>query len=159
MRLRRHTGFTLVEVLISVIILAVGLLALSQLYVTGMYTYQKARNMSLATQRASREMERAQNFTFTLINSAHSQNKIVPDLYPAPEYTAFADPNDADLKGVNFDVPELPEGVGTVIFSHFYDNTQGKEMPNLLQVDVLIEWGGKPNTQTPIHLVTLIANK
>lgn len=160
MRMKRRSGFTLVEVLISVVILTVGLLAVSQLYVTGMVTYQKARNMSLAAQRAQRELERVQNLTYTLIHTAYVDNKIVPNLYPtALGYAAYTDPNDSEVKGVTFTVDELPEGTGTVTFQPYFHPTLGKTVPNLLQVDVNIEWGGKPSTQTPVHLITLVVNK
>ena len=51
-KMKTHSGFTLIEVLISMLILAVGLLGLAGLQATGLRNNLSAYNRSQATQLA-----------------------------------------------------------------------------------------------------------
>ncbi|HEX2950178.1 MAG TPA: prepilin-type N-terminal cleavage/methylation domain-containing protein [Armatimonadota bacterium] len=141
-RVRR--GLTLIELLVSCFILAVGLVGLSQLYITAMWSYQKARYMSLATQRAQYELERVENFKFNVMQN--SANLINDSVYPAAAgYSTLSAGN-----GVQFSMNDLPNGRGTITVSHF--NNQA----NLLRVDIQISWKEPRQTVSPIRISTLL---
>src|SRR5689334_1514140 len=127
-RPRRRRGFTLVELLVSVLILSLALVALSQLYMAAMWTYHKARYTSLATQRAQLELEQAEGLGYEKLAA---DPLIDPLKYPEEEYSALA-----TGRGVQFVIEEMEpvDGNGTIKISE-YDGH-----PELLQVEIEITW-------------------
>ena len=142
-RVRR--GFSLIELLVAVLILGLALISLSQLYLAGMWTTQKARYLSLATQRAQAEMERAQELGILNLTQGAS-------VYPTPEYTPYF-----FGRGVTFTEDNLPEGRGIVTWSVYPHNTTGNQY--LLKVDIFLTWQGAARTRSKVHLTTLLTNR
>lgn len=66
--MKKHSGFTLVEVLIAVVILAGGLLGLAGLQAMGLSSNQSAYNRSLATQLASDIADRMRSNPTVAVN-------------------------------------------------------------------------------------------
>ncbi|HEY3379323.1 MAG TPA: prepilin-type N-terminal cleavage/methylation domain-containing protein [Armatimonadota bacterium] len=143
--LRSRSGFTLVELLISCVILGIGMVALLHLYMVSMWSYQKARYIALATVRAQHELEKAENLKFNVMRDR--ANLIGDSRYQASEgYSELVGRN-----GVEFAISALPNGHGTVTVSNFHGHA------NLLQIEIRISWEGPSPTQSPIHMSTLLS--
>lgn len=146
-----RAGFTLIEMLVACVILAIGLIGLSQLYLASMWTYQKSRNLALATEVAQYELEKAQSYGYTGLNGA-----LTDDLYLRTQsggiYTWLPAGN-----GVSFPVSQLPGGQGTVVWTHYVASSQ--TVASLLQVEVTITWGGSVRAQSKMKVDTLIAKR
>lgn len=142
---RAYRGMTLVELLVSCVILAIGLVALSQLFVTAMWSYQKARYTTIATERVQHELEKAQSLRFNVLRD--NANLISDTRYSSLDgYRELAGHN-----GVEFDMESIPGGHGVITISPF----QGKA--SLLKIDITITWTGSPKTQAPVHVTSLLA--
>jgi len=126
------------------VILSLGLIALSQLYLAGMYTYKKARFMSVATQRAQQELERVHDLKY---NGLAYGTLIDATRFPPDEYTALF-----FRRGVRFTVDELPQGYGTIVIAKYNGYT------HLLKVTISVKWGGMEQTRSDVVISTLIAN-
>lgn len=143
---RRRRGFTLAELLVSLFILSLGLVALGQLYVASMWTYNKARYMSLATKRAEFEMEKTRNLgVLRLLNGP------AEDTYTSSEYQY-----DADGHGVKFTMTNIPGGKGEVRWEPYPPNT--KNNTYLLKITVLITWTGVRDANSQVFLSSLLTN-
>jgi prepilin-type N-terminal cleavage/methylation domain-containing protein len=177
---RRHIaqGFTLIELLISALILGVGLAAVAQLYLAASTSFHKAEYLSIATQRAQRELERVENFTFTQIDTAFKAGTLVPDRYPAPNQNETGYPYNGyyqtvEKQGttvtkitVSFNMAnELPGSTAArnkIIFTRFNSYT------HMYRVEVQLDWGvkdangndiGRRSVQSPVDVITLITSK
>lgn len=142
---RKFRGVTLVELLVSCVILAIGLVALSQLFVTAMWSYQKARYTTIATERVQHELEKAQSLRFNVLRD--SANLISETRYsPLDGYQELPGHN-----GVEFDMDSIPGGHGVMTISPYHGNA------SLLKIDITITWKGSAKTLTPIHVASLLA--
>jgi len=61
---RRNRGFTLIELMAALFILAVGLTSVSMLFVAGIVSSSKYRRMNTAVEAAQRQMERLRSAGF-----------------------------------------------------------------------------------------------
>ena len=75
-------GFTLIEALIAVLILIVGLVAVSQLLVVAASSNSTANGTSAAAAAASRELERLQTVPFANLAIGGSVDPITPPMGP-----------------------------------------------------------------------------
>ena len=131
----------------AMLILGLALVALSQLFLAGMWTTQKARYLSISTQRAQAEMEKVQDLgMLTLLNGPTEES------YPATEYWY-----DADQHGINFTDDNLPNGRGSVTWSSYPNNVAGND--HLLRVDIDITWEGASRSRSQVHVTTLLTNR
>jgi len=145
-------GFSLIELLVSSVILGLSLVALSQLYMSAMWTYQKARKLSIATNRAQFELEKVDNLGYEgLITGVNSGNPTIEDAYFPSEYTYLS-----SKMGVAFTIPDLPNGQGTVSWQPYPSNTSLSSC-KILQATIDIQWDGSPKAQSRVHLITLCA--
>ena len=143
---RRRRGFSLVELLASVLILSLALVSLGQLYVAAMWTTQKARYLSLATKRAEYELEKVRNLGILSLANGPTESS-----YPTTEYT-----HAANLKGVSFQEVGLPSGIGTVSWSNYPPNVAGNDYQ--LKVDVVITWAGAHQSRSRVAVTSLVTN-
>ncbi|MHB9025542.1 MAG: type IV pilus modification PilV family protein [Armatimonadota bacterium] len=143
-RRSKSRGFTLVELLVSSVILAIGFIALSQLYLASMWTYWKAHYLSVATERAQQEIEYAQRLKFPALDTANANS--LATYYLEPGYTALD-----TGRGVHFYERKLPSGEGTLTVTNY--NTYSY----LLKVTVEVNWLGPPQGQSKIKISTLIS--
>lgn len=87
-------GFTLVEVVFSIFVLTVGLVAMAQLLAISVRMHQLSRNTEIATQLAERKFEELMKLNFDTaapvqITTGDSLNSNVVNYFDAPSGTQF----------------------------------------------------------------------
>ncbi len=119
--MKKNTGFTLIEVLIAMLVLAVGLLGLAGMQATSLKNNQSAYNRSRATQLAYDLADRMRanvvgksSYTAILPSSAATQT----DCLTVTTTCTVADMAQNDLFEWNSTVnSSLPSGIGTISVS------------------------------------------
>ncbi|MHB9130068.1 MAG: prepilin-type N-terminal cleavage/methylation domain-containing protein [Armatimonadota bacterium] len=152
---KRHRGFTITELLVSILILGIGLVGLGQLYLGATWAYQKSRLLSLATQRAQLEFEHVRGLGYTGVTHPTLIN---PTHFPAAEgYTLQSSTanGSATVNVVRFADPLLPGGYGTVTISNPYVDS-GVPAKNMAQVDIQVFWDSMPQGQSNVKVTTLV---
>jgi len=142
----RRPGISLVELLVSVLIVSLGLVALSQLFVSALWTYQKAHYLSIATQQAQYEMEKVRD-----LGVLRLMNGVDTTAYPPAVYTANGTNN-----GVTFQVPTLPGGAGSVLWTPYPAGATNNQY--LQQVVIAITWTGARRAKSVVNVTTLVTN-
>ncbi|HEX2949654.1 MAG TPA: prepilin-type N-terminal cleavage/methylation domain-containing protein [Armatimonadota bacterium] len=142
-------GFSLVELLVSVVILAIGLVALSQLYLAALWTYHCAQYTSIAAERAQQELETVQRLgadSYTPLTDS------TPSCYPSTVYTSYSAGH-----GVQFQVPELPRGHGTVVITkNPFLQTPASDYQQLASAVITITWQPSSTKQSTVSLITYL---
>jgi prepilin-type N-terminal cleavage/methylation domain-containing protein len=150
MRTNCRSGFTLIELLVTTVLLALGLVALSSLFVAGIVSDMKAERIQIATNRMRQELERMRS-------AGYSGALIDATVFKPGDGYAITESH-TDLTGVaSFTEPSLPSGTGTVEI-RFYNPGTGI-YPNLKRVSVQLSWGGGRRTQGSVYACTLLANR
>ena len=134
------------ELLVSIFLLALGLVSLSQLYLSSMWAYQKARDMSVATQQAQYEMEKVRD-----LGVLNLMNGVDTTAYPTSVYTANAGNN-----GVTFLVHALPGGTGSVVWTPYPTGATNNQY--LQKVVIAITWTGARRALSTVNVTTLVTN-
>lgn len=139
-RSARQHGFTLVEVLVSLLVLSLGLLALAALQSQSVKSTHSAYLRSQATQyaydiidrmRANREAARAGGYDLTLADAT-------------PVCVATAPLADCDRAEWRADLANLPDGTGAIDYD-----------PTTQQVTVLVQWNDERAGGTTTTTFTL----
>lgn len=153
----RRAGFTLVELMVASVILAIAIIGLAQLYLTALSAFEKSRYLSVATGRAQLELERVQETPYSeLLKSVNNADfiEITADGVDDP-IGAFLDLDGytqlAGNNGVHFTVDGLPSGEGLITFQK-YNNYE-----SLLMVTIEITWEGARPARSPVKVVTLLS--
>jgi len=150
MKTRRTRGFTLIEMMVVVFILAVGLTSVSALFIAGLVSGRKAERINAATNAVQQQLERLRSAGF-------SGCSVDPDIFQSADGYSIVQQNDDGTGQIDFVVPELPNGQGTIDIA-YYDTGSGA-YPNLKDITITVEWtGGKPTGGRTVFQ-TLIGNR
>lgn len=150
-RARACTGFTLIEVLVAAMLLAIGLVGVSSMVYYGVLSHQKSANYTIAAQKAMQEIERIRD-------GGYLGATVEPTRFPSPTYQIV------DSSTVRFGVAELSAGQGAITVAEDSEamatnpNT-GQPYLNMKQVNVSITWGGSSKSSGSYSLATLISNR
>jgi prepilin-type N-terminal cleavage/methylation domain-containing protein len=125
---RRRAGLSLIELMVTIALLAIGLVGVSSMFIVGYKTQLHAHFASVATDIASKKVEEMKSAGFNGINTM---------LFP-PTFTAA----------------ELPSGSGTTTFAPYPD----ADSPNQYLVQVVVTWGGGNGVAGRVRLSTVISN-
>jgi Tfp pilus assembly protein PilV len=118
----------LIELMVTCVLLAIGLVGVSSMFIVGYRTQVHAHFASVATDTAGRKLEEMKSAGFNGINE-----------------TAFAS---------TFTVTGVPSGQGAITYAPYPDT--GSENQYLVQVTVT--WGGGPGIEGRTTLSTVISN-
>jgi len=136
--------------MVVVFILAIGLTAVSGLFVAGLVSSRKAERVNAATNAVQQQLERLRSAGFSACSVDH-------DIFQTTEGYTIVQQNDDGTGQIAFDVPDLPGGTGTIDIA-FYDPGSGY-YPNLKDVTITVSWtGGKPTGGTTV-MQTFLANR
>jgi type II secretory pathway pseudopilin PulG len=122
------TGATLVELLVTIVIVAIGLVGLSSAFMVAYQTQRQAQHVTKATAVASGMLEEMTAVGFHGIDD---------EAFPP-----------------TFEVEGLPLATGTVAFEPYPDS----DSVNQYLVTVTIAWGGGPGYAGQISMPTVICN-
>ena len=147
---RRVGGFSLIELLVVIVILAVGLVSISTLFVGALVSDVKAERIAFANHRAKKEMERLKGATYS--------NAVVDaSVFPTSRGYTILETGPSGTGVVGFSVPELPGATGRINIG-YYDGGAGI-YPNLKQVRVSLSWMGGRQTRGSVVLLSYLGNR
>ena len=146
----RNGGFTLIEVLVAAMILAIGMVGVSSMVSYGVLSHQKSARYTIAAERANQEIERIRDsgYLAAVVDALH---------FPSPYQIV-------NSTTVSFDVAELPGGHGTIVIADdphalSVNPSTGAPYSNLKQVSVFVTWSGSPRVAGSYGVATLITNR
>lgn len=126
-RLRRRGGFSLIEMMVTIILVAIGLAGVISMFLHGYQSQLNAHYMIIATAVAAEKLDEMRSAGF---------NGLDPATFPSP-----------------FAVTELPQGMGTITIEPFPDPTTD----NMVRIEVRVEWEGGRGIQGNTRVATLLA--
>jgi prepilin-type N-terminal cleavage/methylation domain-containing protein len=145
----RQRGFSLIELLTVIAILAVGLSAIAVLFTGAIVSNIKSRRLNTASERAQQEMEK--------LRSADFASAVVDaEVFPSSKGYSILEQNANGTGRVGFAVSELPAGQGTIDIRHYVG--PAGSYPNLKVVTVDINWSGGSTTPGTVCLQSMLAN-
>lgn len=137
--MKRDAGISLVEVLITIFILAVVCITLISVFIYGFNLLAKTKQTALATQVAQFEVERYRNMKFSDITATSTQQNFV-DLFAnnetSPYYFLFK------KDGADY-IPYLVNGRETIVIQ---DGTTIGMDENIRKMTVRVEWDYRTRT-------------
>jgi hypothetical protein len=138
------------ELLVVVVLLGLGLVGLSGIFVSALVSDMKGERLAAATFRAQHELERVKGAQFSnaMVDSA---------IFPSSEGYTIVEQHSDNTGAVSFSVPELPGGTGTITIS-YYQSPVGI-YPNLKDIRVRLTWSGGRQTQGRVALAALLGNR
>ena len=149
MRRRKARGFSLVEILVSVLIISLAFVAFSQLFISAIWLHKKAQYQTAAAKRAQNEVERAiylGDTTYsTLLNPTTTNAIITSSCYPSGYTVSSATMAHQFQRTVSFSMSGLPGGSGSVVYTaNPFNYTRGQDAKDqeLASVVVTITWSG-----------------
>ncbi len=149
MNLLKEKGFTLVELLIGILILAIGLLALAHMQVAALNGNFSANCMTVATVLAQDQIERLKTLPFT-----------APELVDTdPDNNAnLSNPTDADSfehTDANNPIDERGETNGLRRYQRFWNVADNTPTEGTKTVVVFVYWGAIGENGLPRHRIVI----
>lgn len=126
--MRGRRGVSLIELMVTIILLGIGLVGVSSMFVVGYRTQLHAHFASVATDIGARKVEQMKASGF---NGIHGLS------FP-PEFA----------------VSEIPSGNGSITYAPYPDPSS----ENQYLVQVVVSWGGGPGVAGRVVLSSVISN-
>ncbi len=124
----KRGGLSLIELMVTLVLLSIGLVGVSSMFVVGFRTQRHAHFASVGADVASRKIEAMKAAGYNSIDSA---------LFPGTEA-----------------VSELPSGQASISFEPYPDS----ESSNQYLVNVIVVWGGGTGIGGRVALSTVISS-
>jgi len=128
-RISRRSGLSLIELMVTIVILGIGIAAVAVMFVHGYRSQLNAHYTILATAAANETLEEMRSAGYNNLDSEH---------FPTP-----------------FTIADVPRGVGTITMEQFPAPTS----TNMKRVTVEISWQGGRTIHGATRAATLIANR
>src|SRR5215208_3250795 len=141
--MKKHPGFSLIEVMVAAMLLALTATCFAALYPQAHQLRSRAENTSRATMLAQHKIEQLRDLSFSDLNYEALRVANVIDANPTSAPYIFT-----QIDGVTDD---FPRGSGTLSI------VEGED--NLVRVDVTVSWHSAVSTANSITTSTYIANK
>jgi prepilin-type N-terminal cleavage/methylation domain-containing protein len=125
---RGRRGVSLIEMMVTIILLGIGLVGVSSMFVVGYRTQLHAHFASVATDVGARKIEQMKSAGFNGIDGI---------TFPP-----------------SFDVSEIPSGNGSVTYAPYPDPSS----TNQYLVQVVVTWGGGPGIAGRVVLSSVVSN-
>lgn len=140
---RRRAAITLIEILVTAVVLGIGFVGVASMVTYATIAHKKSVNITVATARTMQEIERVRQAGY--LNAQVSQ-----ELFPPPTYTIL------NATQVGFALSELKDGSGVITL---VEDVEAQALQNMKQVQVEITWGGAPILRGSYTASTLITNR
>ena len=150
--LNSKKGFTLIEVLIALTILAIGLLGVALMQVTSISGNTFSREMSVATELGQDMLEQLRTLRYT---SSTTDNALLGGNHP--DNTDVADGLAVGVGNANI-IDERGLTVGPLIYTRTWRVTDGTPAANMKAIDVTVTWTEKGAAAT-IRSITITGVK
>jgi type IV pilus assembly protein PilV len=124
----RRRGVTLIELMVTIVLLGIGLVGVSSMFIIGYRNQTHAHFTSVASDIANRKLERMRSAGYNSINDT---------TFPSP-----------------FAIPDLPSGQGTIVWQPYPDPTS----TNQLLATIRVNWGGGNGIEGGVELCAVISN-
>ncbi len=134
---RGRGGFTLIEVLIALTILAIGLLGVALMQVTSISGNTFSREMSVATELGQDMLEQLRTLQYT---SSTTDNALLGGNHP--DNTDVADGLAVGVGNANI-IDERGLTVGPLIYTRTWTVTDNTPAANMKAIDVTVSWTEK----------------
>ena len=122
-------GFSLIELLVTIVILSIGLFGVASMFLYGMTSQQYAQYSVIATDAADQKLEQMRSAGY---------NSITADNFPSP-----------------FPVEGLPQGEGIVSWEPYPDAGS----VNQYKISVEVSWGGGRRVGGRVLHETVVSNR
>lgn len=126
---RQRDGFSLIELLVTIVVLAIGLFGVTTMFLYGMSSRQYSQYSVIGTDAADQKLEQMRSAGYNAISSAN---------FPSP-----------------FPVEGLPEGEGVVTWEPYPDAASN----NQYKVTVEVSWRGGRRVSGRVVHETVISNR
>jgi prepilin-type N-terminal cleavage/methylation domain-containing protein len=154
-RIKGQSGYSLVEVMVSIMILAIAILPMVAMFDVGLHSATRGSNYDKARALANLKMEEAKNLSF-----ADVENDF-PEVAPPPTSTPYDDPTLLEEEGFTNFKYRIEK---VYIAQPPTDSPDDPAVPfevsdtptDLIRITVIVQWGDvdNPNTYTTFGLVT-----
>ena len=154
-RLREGSGYSLVEVLVSITILTIAILPMMSMFDMGLQGATENSNYDQARTLANQKMEQAKNLPFVDVENNFPQAGITTPYDGEALDTWFTEPG-ADFANFRYTVEkdyikkpdENPADPTTVQFRECTLLNECEPPTNLIRVAVTVQWSNRGNTNT-----------